>query len=54
LFTPAFLAAMTWSVFDSAVTMMKGVLASSGSWRTSLSSSQPVIGSMFQSEMISE
>src|ERR1700692_463906 len=42
---------MTFSVFDSAVIMMKGVCESSGLARTSLSKSYPVIGSMFQSEI---
>jgi hypothetical protein len=39
LFTPAFFAAITLSVFDSAVTMMKGVRDRQSSARTSRNSS---------------
>jgi hypothetical protein len=49
--TPALRAAITFSVFDSAVTMMNGVLLRPGSARTWRRRSKPVVGCMFQSEM---
>ena len=42
---------MTFSVFDSAVTMMNGVVRSVSSARMARSNSSPDIGSMFQSEI---